>query len=76
LSLDGDELRCACDGDGDGDGEQGLTCAENFQPDVALLDIGLPNLNGYQIAQLLRATAWGKKMALLAISGWGQPAGG
>jgi DNA-binding response OmpR family regulator len=37
-----------------------------------LLDIGLPHLNGYQVAEKLRATVWGKTMPLVAISGWGQ----
>jgi CheY-like chemotaxis protein len=67
LSFDGHTLRCACDG------AEGLKIAENFRPDVILLDIGLPKLNGYEVAQRLRATSWGNAIILVAITGWGQP---
>ena len=41
-------------------------------PDVVLLDIGLPKMNGYEVAQRIRDKAWGTKMFLIAVTGWGQ----
>jgi CheY-like chemotaxis protein len=38
---------------------------------VALLDIGMPKLNGYELARRLRADPWGKSMVLIAVTGWG-----
>ena len=66
LSLDGHEISVAYDG------KAALASAETFRPDVALLDIGMPNLNGYEVAQSIRSTAWGRSMMLVAVTGWGQ----
>ena len=49
-----------------------LAMAQEFAPEVALLDIGLPDLNGYELARRLRATAGGRHMRLIAATGWGQ----
>jgi DNA-binding response OmpR family regulator len=49
-----------------------LEAAEKFRPDVVLLDIGLPKLNGYDVARLIREQSWGKHIALIALTGWGQ----
>ncbi|QOY95349.1 response regulator [Massilia sp. UMI-21] len=49
-----------------------LALAQEFAPEVALLDIGLPDLNGYELARRLRATAAGQNMRLIAATGWGQ----
>jgi PAS domain S-box-containing protein len=49
-----------------------LAAVEEFAPDVALLDIGLPDLNGYELARRLRATDVGRRMRLIAATGWGQ----
>ena len=49
-----------------------LSLAEAFRPDAALLDIGMPDLSGYEIAQKLRRKAWGQKIQLIALTGWGQ----
>jgi CheY-like chemotaxis protein len=46
--------------------------AAAFRPDVVLLDLGLPKLDGYEVARRLRARPWGKKLVLVAITGWGQ----
>ena len=43
-----------------------------FHPDALVLDIGLPDLDGYQLAQQVRATDWGRSATLIAVTGWGQ----
>lgn len=53
------------------DGNQALTAAATFAPDVVLLDIGLPVLNGYEVAQRIRAGS-GPQPLLVALTGWGQ----
>jgi PAS domain S-box-containing protein len=54
------------------DGLEALRMAGEFRPDVILLDIGLPGMNGYDVARAIRAEPWGKGMTLVAITGWGQ----
>ena len=54
------------------DGLRGLEVAETFRPDVCLMDIGMPNLNGFEMAQRLRTESWAKDILLIALSGWGQ----
>jgi PAS domain S-box-containing protein len=54
------------------DGREAVESARVYQPDAALLDIGMPKLNGYEAAHLIREQPWGKSMLLLAITGWGQ----
>jgi CheY-like chemotaxis protein len=39
---------------------------------VVLLDIGLPNLNGYEVCRRIRAQSWGSDMLMVALTGWGQ----
>jgi len=53
-------------------GRQGLELAESFRPHAVLLDIGLPDLNGYAVAKRIRETAWGQRSLLIAVTGWGQ----
>ncbi|HWI17381.1 MAG TPA: response regulator [Vicinamibacterales bacterium] len=55
------------------DGPSGLDAATTLCPDVALIDIGLPGIDGYQIAASLRATSAGREMYLIAITGYGRP---
>ena len=55
------------------DGLEAVAVAETFQPDIALLDLGLPKLNGYDAARRIREQPWGKTMLLVAMTGWGQP---
>lgn len=54
------------------DGEEALEAAATFKPDVILLDIGLPKLNGYDTARLIREKSWGRGVVLVALTGWGQ----
>ena len=66
LELDGHEVHEA------EDGITGLGEAFRLQPDVAVIDIGLPGLDGWELARQLRATEAGRRMILVAISGYGQ----
>jgi len=54
------------------DGIEAVKAAEQFRPDVVLLDIGLPVMNGYDACRRLRQEAWGRSMLLVALTGWGQ----
>ena len=54
------------------DGLEAVEAAGWFYPDVVLLDIGMPKLNGYEAAARIRQQPWGKKMVLVAVTGWGQ----
>ncbi len=53
------------------DGPDAIEAADEFQPEVALLDIGLPRLSGYDIARHVREKR-GEEVLLVAITGWGQ----
>jgi PAS domain S-box-containing protein len=65
LQMIGHEVRIA------GDGLEAVGVAEAFEPDVILLDIGLPKLNGYQVAGRIREQRGGD-VVLIALTGWGQ----
>jgi PAS domain S-box-containing protein len=54
------------------DGESTLREAERFRPDVVLLDIGMPDIDGHEVCARIRSQAWGGSMVLIAVSGWGQ----
>ena len=54
------------------DGRAALSVAQSFRPDIVLLDIGMPQLNGYEVAQALRQEPWGGNITLIALTGWGQ----
>src|SRR5581483_629934 len=66
LRLMGNDVRTAHDG------EEAVARADEFRPDVVLLDIGLPKLNGYEAARRLRDRPWGRRAVLIATTGWGQ----
>ncbi len=66
LQIMGHETRTAYDG------QQGVDMADSFRPDVVLLDIGLPKLNGYEVCRRIRAQPWGRDVVLIAVTGWGQ----
>jgi CheY-like chemotaxis protein len=55
-----------------GDGSAALEALETFRPSVVLLDIGLPDVDGYEVARRIRATRHGHNICLCAITGWGQ----
>lgn len=54
------------------DGLEAVELAKKFQPHVALLDLGMPKLDGYEAARSIRQESWGQKMMLVALTGWGQ----
>jgi CheY-like chemotaxis protein len=54
------------------DGDRGVKLALEWRPDVGLVDIGLPGLDGYEVAKQIRASAIGKAMRLFAITGYGE----
>jgi signal transduction histidine kinase len=66
LQCDGHEVHTAADG------AEALALAAACRPDVMLLDIGMPKLDGYEVARRVRAEPWGKGTVLIALTGWGQ----
>jgi PAS domain S-box-containing protein len=66
LQLEGNETFTAHDG------LEAIAAAEKHCPDVLLLDIGLPKLNGHDVCRHVREQAWGKDIVLIALTGWGQ----
>lgn len=54
------------------DGRSGLSAAQSRSPDIAILDIGMPGLNGYDLARALRSDPLTTGIVLFAVSGWGQ----
>jgi CheY-like chemotaxis protein len=54
------------------DGEAAVTAIQQIRPDVALLDIGMPKLNGYEVARRIRGDVNAPRTYLVAITGWGQ----
>ncbi|WP_121968563.1 PAS domain-containing protein [Leptolyngbya sp. BC1307] len=67
FEITGDETQTAHDG------LAAIEAAADSRPDVVLLDIGLPGLNGYEAARAIREQPWGQNMILIALTGWGQP---
>ena len=53
------------------DGEEAISMAEQTRPEVILLDLGLPKLDGYEVCRRIRKQAWGKEMVIVALTGWG-----
>ena len=66
LEIDGHTVATAFDG------EAALEAAERLRPQVVVLDIGMPRVSGLDVARRLRATAWGRAMLLVAVTGWGR----
>jgi CheY-like chemotaxis protein len=67
LRIDGHEVRTTHDG------MRAIAMADEFRPHVVLLDLGMPKLNGYEVARRVRGEAWGRDVFLVACTGWGQP---
>ncbi|RDJ98511.1 response regulator [Cupriavidus lacunae] len=67
LRLDGHEVRVARDG------MSALECLKTFRPDAILLDIGLPDLDGYEVARRIRAMPEQANVLVVALSGYGMP---
>jgi CheY-like chemotaxis protein len=67
LLLDalGHEVRMATDG------QQALDQVEDFKPEIMFLDIGLPRVDGYEVARRVRALPSGRDVRLIALTGWG-----
>jgi PAS domain S-box-containing protein len=55
------------------DGERALVMAEQYRPEVVLLDLGMPKMNGYETCRRIREAPWGRDMTLIAQTGWGAP---
>jgi PAS domain S-box-containing protein len=66
LGMAGNETRTAYDG------AEAVATAETFRPDVVLLDLGLPLMDGYETCTRIRQQPWGKDILVVALTGWGQ----
>lgn len=68
LELLGNEVHLA------GDGVSAVAMAERVRPDLVLMDVGMPRLNGLDAARQIRERSWGREITILALTGWGQAA--
>ena len=66
LTVMGNDTRTAHDG------LEGVELADAFQPDLIVLDIGLPKLNGYDTCRRIREKEWAKDTLIVAATGWSQ----
>jgi CheY-like chemotaxis protein len=66
LRLMGDEVRTAHNG------LEAVEVAEAFRPQVILMDVGMPRLNGYEATRRIREQPWGQSITIIALTGWGQ----
>jgi len=66
LRMEGHEVHCASDG------EEALLLAVQRRPEILVLDVGMPKLDGCEVARRIRAESWGRKAVLVALTGWGQ----
>jgi two-component system, chemotaxis family, CheB/CheR fusion protein len=53
-------------------GSDALSVAQQTKPEVAVIDIGLPDMSGYDVARRIRDESWGREVLLIALTGWGQ----
>ena len=67
LQQKGHEVRMAHDG------QAALECVQVFNPEIVLLDIGMSDMDGYEVCRQIRATARGRRIVVCAVTGWGQP---
>jgi CheY-like chemotaxis protein/nitrogen-specific signal transduction histidine kinase len=66
LEMLGHETRLAFDG------PTALSTADEYVPDIVMMDIGLPGMSGHEVAEAMRLRPWGRTVTLIAITGWGQ----
>jgi PAS domain S-box-containing protein len=66
LRLRGNETRTACDG------ADAVKVAEEFRPEVILMDVGMPHVDGYEATRRIRQQPWGQSITIIALTGWGQ----
>ena len=66
LKIGGDETHTAHDG------EEALERAAAIRPEIIILDIGLPKLNGYEVCRSIREQPWGQPITMVAVTGWGR----
>jgi PAS domain S-box-containing protein len=66
LEMSGHEVRTAFDG------LEAIEVAAEVRPEIVLMDLGMPKLNGYEAASRIRRQPWGGRMTLIALTGWGQ----
>jgi CheY-like chemotaxis protein len=66
LRMEGHEVYCASDG------EEALALAGERKPEIVVLDVGMPKLDGCEVARRIRAESWGRGAVLVALTGWGQ----
>jgi CheY-like chemotaxis protein len=66
LKLRGNEVLTAHDG------IEAMEVAEQFRPEVILMDMGMPRLNGYEATRSIRERPWGRTVTIIALTGWGQ----
>lgn len=66
VELHGHQVRTAYDG------EEALALAGAFHPDLVLLDLGMPVMDGYQVCRQIRERPWGLRVVVVAITGWGR----
>jgi len=66
LELRGHEVRIAHDG------VEALEAGDALNPDLVLLDLGMPKMDGYEAARQMRLRAWGERATIIAVTGWGQ----
>ena len=67
LGLFGHEARYSTSG------ADALEAGADFEPDVVVLDLGMPGMDGLETARRLKQEPWGKGVMLIALTGWGQP---
>jgi PAS domain S-box-containing protein len=66
LKLVGNEVRTAHDG------IEAVGTADEFRPEIILMDMGMPRLNGYEATRRIRERPWGRSVRIIAVTGWGQ----
>jgi len=66
LRFLGDEVRTAYDG------AEAVELAEQFRPEIILMDVGMPRINGLDATRRIRTEPWGRDIKIIALTGWGQ----